>query len=71
MCHAVIEEEAKLRVHLQGAESRLQSMEDSREESNRSYLQNLKDLEAQVAILKRELGPVTPSDANSRKKLVD
>ena len=71
MCHTLIENESKLRVHLQGDESRPQSMDDSREESNRSSLQNLMDLKAQVAILKRELGPVTPSETNSMKKLVD
>ena len=53
---ALIENESKLRVHLQGDESRPQSMDDSREESNRSSLQNLMDLKAQVAILKAGIG---------------
>ena len=54
-CHAVIEEEGLSRNYVRTEECQPLSMNDSHEESNNSHLQYLKDLEEQVAILKRDL----------------
>ena len=55
--------------HLQADESRLLSMDDSREESiNSKLLAKVEGSQRDVAILKRELGIITASDKYWSKK---